>query len=136
MKANLLILLFIVVVAGCKKSGNPKIEPIPDIKVTVVDRMEDYAMLTWTKPALQANDSLSYYVTLDNDTIGWRLTSPPFEIFRATGDMHTGQVIAKTRKGQKIVSDYTLSPFHGNYFPYAYGGNYYKANVAAEGVIP
>jgi outer membrane protein assembly factor BamB len=136
MKAVQFILLAVVILAGCKKSADPKTEPVlPDTKVTVVDRMEDYAMLTWTKPDLPAGDSVQYYITLDADTIGWRLTGPPFEIFTATGDMHTGQVIAKSSKGQKTASDYTLLPFHGTYFPYTSDGSYHKVNVAAEGRI-
>lgn len=137
MKSVLFILLVIAALTGCKKSTDPKTEQVlPDTKVTVVDRMEDYAMLTWTKPNLPAGDSVIYYVTLDADTIGWRLTGPPFEIFRSTGDMHTGQVIAKSNKDEKIVSDYILPNFHGTYFPYSGDGSYYKVNVAAEGQIP
>jgi outer membrane protein assembly factor BamB len=136
MKAAPFILLAIAILTGCKKSANPTTgQVLPDTKVTVVDRMEDYALLTWTKPNLPAGDSVVYYVTLDADTIGWRLTGPPFEIFTATSDVHSGQVIAKNTKGQKIASEYTLPAFHGTYFPYTTDGRHYKVNVAAGGVI-
>ena len=143
MRTPLLLAACIVltIYCSCTKSPDSPVLPVQHLltsfEVTVVERVPDHAVITWSESSnLAGSDSIKYKIILNDSLIDSNLINRKYMLKDLSGDKeYNGKVLAYTASGDTVSAPFFLEKVDGMVVFGNYDGDVLQGNNLFSGTL-